>query len=108
VILFLLACSPSEATIKDTDPCATEPVVDYNNFGQGFLIENCQSCHASTQSAREGAPEDIVFDTEADAWAWSDRILARAASEPPTMPPQGGTSAEDRQLLIDWLSCSAP
>ena len=105
MILVFLACAQEDSKPNDTDPCASAPTVSYNNFGQSFFIENCQSCHASTQTDREGAPEEIVFDSEADIWALADRILARAAATPPTMPPQGGTSDDDRELLQIWLGC---
>lgn len=88
------------------DPtCDEAPVVTWDNFGRGFLVENCQACHASTAPDRHGAPIEVVFDTEGDARAWKDRILARAAGEAPTMPPMGGTSADDRYLLGVWLTC---
>ena len=41
-----------------------------------------------------------------ETWFWSSRILARAASEDPTMPPEGGVDADDRQRLTWWLECA--
>jgi uncharacterized membrane protein len=85
--------------------CEDAPVVTWDNFGAGFVTQSCQSCHASTTPDRHGAPEDVVFDTEEDVWAWSDRILVRSIGEEPTMPPQGGVSEDDRYLLEVWLTC---
>ena len=48
----------------------------------------------------------LRFDTVDEAWAWKDRILARAAIDPPDMPPQGGTTDDDRTLLTWWLTCA--
>lgn len=97
---------PPEDTGTAVDPlCVDAPVVTWNNFGEGFLIENCQACHASTAPNRHGAPENVTFDTEDDVRTWKDRILARAAGDAPTMPPMGGTSADDRYLLEVWLTC---
>ena len=86
--------------------CEEAPVVTYANFGQGFITHYCQGCHASSAPDRYEAPETVTFDTVEEIWAWKERILARAASEPATMPPAGGTSAEDRQKLRWWLECA--
>jgi hypothetical protein len=85
--------------------CAGEPVVTWANFGQGFLREQCQACHASTVVNRGDAPADVIFDTEADAVRLAARIEARALGEPPSMPPEGGVSDTDRALLDLWLRC---
>jgi uncharacterized membrane protein len=89
----------------DTGACADAPVLTWANFGAGFLIENCQSCHASTSPDRNGAPESVTFDTEAEALALQDRILIRAAGDAPDMPPEGGITEEDRHRLELWLTC---
>lgn len=105
MIWLLLACSGTKESSVDTGLCATAPVETWANFGQGFVTENCQSCHASTQTVRQGAPETVSFDTAEQVWALSDRVLARAGAEPPDMPPQGGTTEEDRYRLRVWLTC---
>lgn len=90
----------------DTGPCADVPLVNYNNFGHSFVLHTCQGCHASTAADRYGAPEDSTFDTVEQVWAQRDRVLARAAAEPPTMPPAGGSSEDDRVRLRWWLECA--
>lgn len=105
ILVLLLACAGGSDT--GADACVDSPDVTWETFGAGFLRENCQSCHASTQTDRERAPEAIVFDTVDDAWAHRDAILRTAGAEPPTMPPLGGTTALDRQKLRDWLECGA-
>jgi len=96
-------------TDSDTTPvdpaCEDVPVVTWESWGQGFLVEACQGCHASTARDRYGAPASVVFDTEADAYRWKDRILSRAAAETPSMPPAGGVSEAERELLTIWLTC---
>jgi len=90
----------------ELDPlCVDAPVVTWSSWGEGFVSQNCQSCHRSTSTDRRGAPEDIIFDTEEDALSQADRILARAAGNEPTMPPSGGVSEDDRYLLEVWLTC---
>jgi hypothetical protein len=90
----------------DTGPCAEVPLVNYNNFGHSFVLHTCQGCHASTAADRYGAPADSTFDTVEQVWAQRDRVLARAAAEPPTMPPAGGSSEDDRVRLRWWLECA--
>jgi hypothetical protein len=88
--------------------CADAPLVNWVNFGEGFILEACQGCHATETPNRYGAPEDVVFDTVALAWEEADRILARAGGDYPTMPPLGGSSADDRLKLRYWLECAIP
>ncbi len=88
--------------------CRDAPVVTWNSWGHGFLLESCQGCHASTAADRNDAPEEVVFDTVEDAWTWAPLILAVAAVDPPEMPPLGGTTADDRTRLRWWLECGEP
>ena len=110
MLLALVACSdkPSDSVPLDTSSCETLPVVNYANFGEGFITHYCQGCHAGSAPNRFDAPENVTFDTVEDVWTHADRILARAAVDPPTMPPSGGTSEEDRTKLSWWLTCAEP
>lgn len=89
----------------DTGFCADAPVVTWDNWGEGFIIERCQSCHASTSDNRNDAPEEVVFDTREETLAQAERILARASGEDATMPPEGGVTEDDKYLLTVWLTC---
>lgn len=102
MLMLLLACT---GKVEDSDFCTDAPTATWETFGDGFVTQNCQACHASTQTDREGAPEDVTFDTADQVWALKDRVLERAAVEPPTMPPLGGTTEDDRYLLEVWLTC---
>lgn len=106
-LLLIAACSDKagESGAGDSGLCADAPVLMYANFGQGFLLENCQSCHASTSLDRNGAPEGVVFDTLEDVLPLADLILAQAGGEDPPMPPQGGVEDLEREKLRIWLSC---
>ena len=119
LLLLLLACdgggggdsTAADDTSGDTAAdglCDQGLIVTYETFGKAFLLENCNSCHASTSTARYGAPEEVHFDTIDEAWQFAGRILARAGAEPPDMPPMGGTTDDDRALLRTWLTCAEP
>lgn len=105
LLALLAGCADKGGIAADTGLCADAPVLMWANFGEGFMVENCQACHASTSLDRNDAPEGVVFDTLDDVKAQVDRILARATGDDPTMPPQGGVDADDRLRLQIWLSC---
>ena len=102
---FLGGCAGDEP--GDSGYCADAPTVTYETFGDGFLTQNCRTCHSSGQTVRQGAPEDVNFDDAASVWASKDLVLALAAVDSPTMPPLGGTTVDDRYLLRVWLECGA-
>jgi uncharacterized membrane protein len=107
--LLLLACVGEEESKDSTASfCRDTPVVNYENFGRSFLTESCDGCHAATSVDRHDAPDGVTFDTVEEAWRWDERILARAASAEPDMPPQGGVSEDDRIRLQWWLLCAEP
>jgi len=91
--------------VEPPDWCAEAPVTTWNNFGQGFLVENCQPCHASTSVDRHDAPESVTFDTPDEVADHRARILVKATGDAPDMPPAGGVSEEDRARLEAWLLC---
>ncbi len=92
----------------DPDACETS-YLTYDNFGEPFVLDWCRGCHSSSIPAgmRQKAPLAINFDTLADVQNRRDRVLARAASLTATMPPAGGPTEEERQLLAEWLACGA-
>lgn len=103
--LLLAAACDKDGGAADTGLCEAAPVVTYANFGEGFMTQSCQPCHASTSANRYGAPESVVFDTHEDILDQADRILARSVGDDPQMPPSGGVSEDDRYLLEVWLTC---
>ena len=107
ILLAVLACAdPGGSGDADSaETCDDAPYADWNSFGHGFVIENCQACHGAEGDARHGAPEHVRFDTREDVWLHAARVLALAGAEPPSMPPMGGTSESDRVLLRAWLEC---
>lgn len=108
-LLLLAACTGKQddsAIDSLVGFCSDVPLQTYDNFGQGFMTENCQVCHASSAINHYFAPEDVYFDTKEDCWRWKDRILARSAGDDATMPPNGGVTEDDRIRLRWWLECA--
>jgi uncharacterized membrane protein len=107
IVLLSIACDgdAGEATDGLPETCNGAPVTTWDNFGAGFVTENCQACHASTAADRQGAPEGVVFDTEEDVWRAAPAILTMATGEEPLMPPRGGVPEDDRYRLEVWLTC---
>lgn len=106
---LLVGCDDEPTGTDTADPfCDEAPLpVTWDNFGRSFLTERCQPCHASTRvdADRQGAPEEITFDTEEQAWMLAPRILGAALGDEATMPPRGGLDDNDRYLLEVWLTC---
>lgn len=85
--------------------CDTAVEVGWDDFGHGFVLTHCQGCHASTSPERHGAPESVVFDTEQDVLDQAEAVL-RVVVDSPTMPPAGGVTDGEKELLRTWLICS--
>ena len=106
---FVFLFSFVAACVQTVDaPCVHTPPLSWDNFGEGFMEQNCLGCHSSYLSGEErhGAPEGVDFNTYADVITWVDRIDARATGEDADMPPGGSVSAEDKALLEEWLLCA--
>jgi len=107
--------APGEEVLSDTgeadpsgaDPldCEEAPSIDWINFGEAFVVQNCNGCHHSNTPDRYGAPEHAVFDTADDVWSRKGMVLATAGGDMPSMPPNGGTTERDRLMLEIWLTC---
>ncbi len=101
---FWLACSGKS---EDTGwiNCEEAPVVNYENFGEGFLTHNCQSCHSVTTANRYGAPENVYFDTKEDATTWLLPIYETTIGNRESMPPAGTIEPDEQVMLYWWLVC---
>ena len=113
-LLLVAACGvgPSTGdTSSHVDPstCAQTSYLDYTSFGQPFLENWCRGCHSSQLPAtmRQMAPANVNFDSLDDVHTWSNAIVMRATGSAATMPPAGGPSDDERQMLTEWLGCGA-
>ena len=92
----------------DVLDCEDQPLLNWTNFGQGFLIQYCNGCHHSDTPDRYGAPDEAVFDSVDLVWDQKGSILSVSTGESPRMPPNGGASDLDRRMLEIWLNCGEP
>ena len=106
MMYFVLWSCAANDLVKDTGTvnCSSADVPSYQEWTNGFLLSKCQPCHASTTPNRYGAPEQVTFDSYEQVEPWLESI-ARTVLEEETMPPSGGVTNEERDLLDLWLSC---
>ena len=84
LVFALVACGDSDNpdTSADTTPgdddtttpttlCDDEEPLTWDNFAEDFFATNCQTCHASDAADRNGAPELVTFDNEAQVLSWT-------------------------------------
>ena len=100
---LVLACGQDTPAICDSG----EVEVTYADFGESFMRQHCQGCHASTSSSRHGAPESVHFDNVDDIWERRDAILRVTTTDSPTMPPAWDLDAGDVMLVEQWLECGS-
>lgn len=103
LLLLLSACAAGEGGTPDA--CADAATLAWANYGDGFFTEYCQGCHASGAGERFGAPQDVVFDEEADVLDQFD-VIRREVLDEQTMPPGGGVPDDELALLRQYLDCS--
>lgn len=106
LLLLTLACADPEDSAEAEPPaaCADAPDVTWDNFGYGFFLTYCNSCHSRNTADRRGAPDGVDFDTEADLVQWKERVNVRVLQEG-TMPLGGGVYSDELELLQVMLAC---
>ncbi len=106
--LVLLACQgepePVDSGSSQSPLCEEGYDLTWDNFGQGFFLTYCTSCHSEESPNRFGAPEGIDFDTEEQAQAWKERLRVVVVEEE-TMPLGGGVFDDDLYLFEIYLEC---
>jgi uncharacterized membrane protein len=100
----------SDSAEGEGPDCSRTPALTWDNFGKGHVDKHCNGCHSVLipEYQRQGAPGGVDFNTYGDVLEWHDRIIARgtrAVLDEPTMPPGGGPSDLELQMLLEWLEC---
>lgn len=99
---------PSSVPGRD---CPPDSFLDATNFGMPFITTWCTGCHSSDlvgDTERQMAPPEYDFDSLDAIRSSVLMVYLNAADAHEDMPPAGGPSAEERELLGDWLACGAP
>jgi uncharacterized membrane protein len=93
---------------SDTDPLCARSFLRYDNFGAPFLSNWCRDCHSAGLPAdmRQQAPAGIDFDSLTEVRRWL-RQIDLTAGQGSSMPPAGGPSVAERDMLVEWLGCGA-
>ncbi len=113
VALGLAACEPALPDQPAPDPAACSDASQGDAAGfeaaAGPIFETyCVWCHDSAKTGatdRKGAPEGVDYDGH--DFPYNNTYLTWARVADRTMPPLGRLpSAEEYQILLDWLSCA--
>ena len=88
--------------------CEDVPTITWDSFGQDFIQHNCLSCHSARAAERNGAPVNIVLDTQAKVLEHKERVLHTISGGTPMMPPYGGVDTDDLWQAEVWLRCVEP
>jgi hypothetical protein len=91
-------------------PCPEDSDVTWENFGGGYVISYCTTCHHSAlpSDMRQLAPIAMNFETLEMVRMHAPRMWARAGDQNATMPPVGAPGEDERALFGEWLACGAP
>jgi len=94
----------------DEYPCPKGgTTLTWENFGKGFFLAYCNSCHSAPDGQRQGAPDDEVFATVQGVRTHAALIFENSAATNDAMPPGPyPPPIAQRDQLAVWLACGAP
>ena len=103
LLWMLIGCDTEEVyVLQDTAfvDCAS---LSYVNVGDPFMTQYCIGCHGAVSSNRQGAPIDVTLDTLDNIMENVALIHKEVSRE--EMPPSGGVTPENIELILHWLDC---
>jgi len=87
--------------------CEGLPTVTWEGWSDGFFKTWCRACHSAATTDRNGAPEGMDFDTEAQV-VENASLVRYSVLDEERMPLGGGLYKEDLYLLEVYLDCEIP
>ena len=96
------------AACGSEDPTCRTSYLNYDNFGAPFMTSWCDGCHgeAIPPGMRQGANADVNFDT-LDEVRQRGAEIVQEAGKSHLMPPAGGPTDAEREMLVEWVTCGA-
>jgi uncharacterized membrane protein len=107
LVLVVLSCNNNEEVFIE---CPNDSFLTYENLGEPFMLTWCTPCHSShltTAEERQDATVGVNLDSYAEVLEHAEYIQIFAV-ETDEMPPAGGPSDEERDLLAEWIACGMP
>jgi len=89
---------------EESTDCDVPDGLNWESWGRSFFRTWCGGCHAANAPNRHGAPESMVFDTEAQVVAHQDMIRL-SVLEAGSMPLGGGLPQAEAEVLDLYLRC---
>jgi len=96
--------SPDTGFQDASDDCDVPPGFNWSGWGQPFFRTWCAGCHGGNAPERYGAPEWLVFDTEAQVYEHR-ALIHSSVLERGSMPLGGGLPAQEAASLALFLRC---
>lgn len=84
--------------------CDLPDGLNWDNWGRSFFRTWCAGCHGADAPNRHGAPESLVFDTEAQV-VEHGALIRISVLDSASMPLGGGLPEEDAEMLDLYLRC---
>ena len=92
----------------ESKPAECPAELSYTKTAEPFVSKYCISCHSRsvTGLARNGAPDDVNFGSEADLFTHGTHVTEHVSEN--LMPPPGALqpSATERADFVAWTKCS--
>lgn len=112
-LLVLAGCDSAEPA--GAEQCSEHAPLTWESWGKGFVDTHCVGCHSAIipPAQRRDAPAGVDFDTYRGVILWAERIEERTLTgaregldSAELMPPGGGPTDEELDMLEEWLHCS--
>jgi hypothetical protein len=104
---------PNEKYLPNSETlnCPKGTHLTFENFGKGYLLNHCLSCHSShlSKEQRNKAPIEKNFNQQEHVVQFRPSILKVVQKNSPDHSHYVNRSAQtDKEQFIKWLNCGSP